>query len=305
LRAVLAAARPLVEVIVQREAEAGPLDTPERRAGLAQRLRKALTQIGDEDLRRYYRDDIARRLEALGLAPGHPARSDSGYGSGYGARRDDGGANRWASARPPAQGRARRSFAAAGSGGPNRPMSVSPALTRSAIFTESGATLAARETQILLTLVNHPALLDRYAEHLATLEFVSSDGDKLRHCLLELAGETFSRSDDLRSALRERGMTAILERHDKLTAVAALWCVRATAAPEDAETALAQSLALHRRSRALNRELKLAEYAFGQEASEANFARLREIQGELTALEGQEAVLDGFGLMSGRLRRPL
>ncbi len=43
------------------------------------------------------------------------------------------------------------------------------------------------------------------------------------------------------------------------------WCVRAEAAPTDAEHVLRQSLALHRRAGALNRELKLAERSLADE----------------------------------------
>jgi DNA primase len=81
--------------------------------------------------------------------------------------------------------------------------------------------------------------------------------------------------------------------------------VRPEGAEEDAETSLKQCLALHRRARALNKELKLAEFALGQEVNEENFARLREIKLELAALDGREAALEGFGLMSGRQPRNL
>jgi DNA primase len=62
---------------------------------------------------------------------------------------------------------------------------------------------------------------------------------------------------------------------------------------------------LHRRARALHKELKSAETALGQNATEQNLDRLREIQAELAALEGREAALEGFGLMSGRQTRAL
>ena len=53
---------PLVDMLWAREIEAGPLDTPERRAALERRLREALSAIRDETLRRYYRDEIEERL---------------------------------------------------------------------------------------------------------------------------------------------------------------------------------------------------------------------------------------------------
>ena len=62
---VLNGARPLVDVLWTRETEAGPLDTPERRAALERRLADLMNEIRDETLRRYYRDDIRARLDAL------------------------------------------------------------------------------------------------------------------------------------------------------------------------------------------------------------------------------------------------
>ena len=70
---VLAAARPLVDVLWSREAEAQPLDTPERRAGLERRLGELTRQITDETLRRYYGEELRARLRGLrSTASGDP-----------------------------------------------------------------------------------------------------------------------------------------------------------------------------------------------------------------------------------------
>jgi len=62
---------------------------------------------------------------------------------------------------------------------------------------------------------------------------------------------------------------------------------------------------LHRKNRTLNKELKEAERSLGEEFSEENFARLRELRGQLSALDGTEASIEGFGASSGRLTRGL
>ena len=62
---VLAAARPLAEMLWTRESEAGPLQTPERRAALEARLAEVTATIADETVRRYYRADFAARLRQL------------------------------------------------------------------------------------------------------------------------------------------------------------------------------------------------------------------------------------------------
>jgi DNA primase len=60
---------------------------------------------------------------------------------------------------------------------------------------------------------------------------------------------------------------------------------------------------LHHKQRTLNRELQDARRALGEELTDANLARLRDVQGELSALDGNEAQIEGFGLFSGRPAR--
>ena len=55
----------------------------------------------------------------------------------------------------------------------------------------------------------------------------------------------------------------------------------ADAADRDAEQAWLQALTLHRRQRTLHKELKDAEAALAEEPSDANLARLVDIQNQL------------------------
>jgi DNA primase len=64
------------ELLFVRERDAEPLDTPERRAGLKQRLRKAAAAIADPDLKEAYRDDLQRRFDALFPAAPAPAQGE-------------------------------------------------------------------------------------------------------------------------------------------------------------------------------------------------------------------------------------
>ena len=65
MEALLAAAEPLVERLWRHEVEAAPLDTPEARAGLRQRLTDHAAAIVDPHVRSLYRDDWLRRFDAL------------------------------------------------------------------------------------------------------------------------------------------------------------------------------------------------------------------------------------------------
>lgn len=83
LKAQLAATTPFVDAVFTRERDATPLDTPERRAGLKQRLRAIAKTIADGDLASAYQDALLSRLTALfpGPAPfqrGAGGRTTSG-----------------------------------------------------------------------------------------------------------------------------------------------------------------------------------------------------------------------------------
>jgi DNA primase len=65
LKTQLSETTPFAEALFMRERDAQPLDTPERRAALKQRLRQAAQMIGDKDLAQAYRDDLLGRFDAL------------------------------------------------------------------------------------------------------------------------------------------------------------------------------------------------------------------------------------------------
>ena len=81
--------------------------------------------------------------------------------------------------------------------------------------------------------------------------------------------------------------------------------MRPDAANEDVLAFWRQIVSLHRRKRTLSRELKEAERALGADPTEANFARLKDVQERLTVLDGTEALIDGFGAPSGRPARSM
>jgi DNA primase len=97
----------------------------------------------------------------------------------------------------------------------------------------------------------------------------------------------------------------VLTRVEAAITHASDWPARADAAAEDVMQWWAHVVTLHRKQRTLNRELKDAERALGEEPSDANLAWLRDVQGRLSALDGSEAQIEGFGSPSGRPARSL
>ena len=85
LRQMVAQTKTFSEVLFQREVEAEPLDTPERKAGLKGRLRAAAGAVQDKDLAEQYRRDLFDRFDAL--FPRQQNARPQGASGGYGERR--------------------------------------------------------------------------------------------------------------------------------------------------------------------------------------------------------------------------
>lgn len=79
LRQALSTTRPFAEVLFGKEAEAEPLDSPERRAGLKGRLRQAASSILDRDLADQYRRELFDRFDAA-FAPRRAAPAPQAQG---------------------------------------------------------------------------------------------------------------------------------------------------------------------------------------------------------------------------------
>jgi DNA primase len=275
---VLAGARPLADVLWARETETGRFDTPERRAGLEARINELASAIADESVRRHYRQDLWQRLRDLTAPPSRAPRA--------GGRRA-GSQDRRASA------------------GREGIVPLSPRLPASSIVRGARSALPAREALILIAVFNHPWLLETQAEQLADLEFHNSDADLLRRVVLDITAESRPSRQSLRETVLARECGPILERIEAAVTHVADWPSREGAAPDDVRQWWNHVLTLHHRNRTLNRELKEAERALGEEPSEQNFARLQDVRGQLSALEGTEATIEGFGAQSGRPMRGL
>lgn len=87
LKSQLAQTTTFVDALFARERDLEPWDTPERRAGLKGRLRKAAGQIQDGDLAGAYRDELLRRFDALFERPA--SRTPPGAGPRRGRNRRD------------------------------------------------------------------------------------------------------------------------------------------------------------------------------------------------------------------------
>jgi DNA primase len=320
---VISAARGLSDVIWSREIEGGSFATPERRAALEARIGELSNGIRDEVVRRYYRQDLAERLQKT-FAP-----QGNGYGGGYrnnfrvgqgGNFRGNGNESgrRFASRGPFTPGAAGR-FASPGGRSPNTPGSqtinrgpyqaTSPQLALSPIMRGQRSAISRREALILQSLINHPWLLHEHLEEVAALELAHPEAHKLRAGIIA-AYANYSHTDDpvaeaarLVASLEKSGYLKQIQMVERALTTKSVWGTQAGVAAEDVLSTWRQLVALHHKAHALLREKKDAELALGEQASEANYAWLRDVQARMAEMDGTEALIEGFGESSGRFQR--
>ncbi|MBV9523527.1 MAG: DNA primase, partial [Alphaproteobacteria bacterium] len=180
----------------------------------------------------------------------------------------------------------------------------SASLAKSSIVRGVRSALPPREALILLAVINHPWLLDTHAEELAALEFRHADGDRLRTAIMDAAATEHPHNPaSMRAAIGTRGQGALLARVEQSITHPSDWPAREGTAQEDVSLWWTHVVSLHRKSRTLHKELKDAETALGAEPNGENLVWLRDVQERLAALDGAEALIDGFGASSGRPAR--
>ncbi|ODR98048.1 hypothetical protein AUC68_11135 [Methyloceanibacter methanicus] len=131
--AYLKNAMPLIDMVWRREMRAGAIDTPERRAAFEARLEALLTEIENTRVREHYRRDIKNRLFELWRPQPRERKGD------------------WSGTK------GNRSGKRNGTTPPRREALPPP-------------TAYGFGTIVTLALVNHPWLLDRFAEEIASVE---------------------------------------------------------------------------------------------------------------------------------------
>lgn len=259
---VLEAAIPLSELLWRRAVDAGPIDTPERRAGLARALRTTITAIRDETVRRYYRDDIEERLRSL--SP-QPVRHNAG----------------------PGRDRSRRPAEPAS---PRLTAAPSASVTASAGF--SGAA-PVREAMIAGTLLVHPEMVSAFGDDLAELDFADSDCRAVVAVLLACAAEHAAPDADLlRERLTRAGLVDAAERVLGLARSRERAQLDPQADPAQRADALRQAMILHRQAGALHSELHEARQAFEADPTDAGWTWVCDVKERLATVLSAESEAD-------------
>ena len=284
-RAVLAEARPLADLLWARETAGGVFETPERRAELEKTLRELTGRIRDESTRYHYQQEMRERVLAF-------------FGSQRGSRqgRQGGRQGERGQGRPAAGGQF-----AAGAGGRT---AISESLSQSALVKRGNEGMSVREATIIVALINHPALIDENFEHVEFLDLANSDLMRLHAAILDAMAHDMADDRHAVIATIERaGCGDIWERAVGLIRRARQWPALEAAALEDCRDALNPAMHLQRSARPFHNELQPAGAALASDPSDENFRHLIEIQAQFRDVQATEALIEGFGVSSGRAGR--
>jgi DNA primase len=242
--------------------------TPERQAGLEQKVFDRLREIQDQKVRRFYQSEFGSRLNQL-FRQGRSTGRRGGKQSPLGRPREHGASG------------------------------ISQ--TRLGRNTEKSPVTFWMEEQLVLTIINHPQLLVSHLEDFVGIEIESEDMERLREAIMNYAerSETLDRVQ-LKDHLLAQGLVKIYDRLTSSDTHKIAWSAWPEADVSDAETGWLQTLKRHRRVSGLEREYRALEAELADNLSSEGYERLKAIQQELRAESGKEADLEGYGLASGR-----
>ena len=211
IAAVLAASRPVVDLLWSRETEGQVLDSPERRAALDARLRGHVARIADPMLKAHWEAEIRARRAGL-FAPAAKAVTRPSRAP-FRSTLEKRGRNRGNYLATPAF------------------LATATPMTRSSLLGQGAAGLRAedrvRESAILAGCLYHPDVAHRFEPRLDRLAFRCPDLDEIRCALLSALADAPNTGDPaevagLVSARLGRDPTAELARNGQLGAAAHL-----------------------------------------------------------------------------------
>lgn len=267
MAAIIDKSNALVGMLWDRELAAAPWDTPERRAALTDRLRQAIRQIAHADVRKFYGEEIKRRLDGLFQ------ETNAGYNklnfSGNSARR---GAR---------VGRSRlKDLERSGVG--------SSAEARRSALTSGARLMPPREAMIVLAMIRHPATLTPHLEQFERFDMTANMLDALRFAIIDvLSHENTLDSAALKSHLIGVGHGDLITRLEQFLEARMLTFVREDSEPDDVRLGWLDALELQHKFITLAAEKHEAEKDLGTDTTQENFERLMAIENQLAALETQ------------------
>ena len=261
---VLERAISLIDMLWERELAYAPYDTPERRAAFSNRLRKAVRQIEHMDVRKFYGEEIKKRLDALFAPVNRNTQANGGqpYGTNYARQISSGNFYKFKSG---ASAEARRSALASGA-----------------------VMLPPREAMIILGFIRHYNQLLVHLSQLEKLDFVTDDLKSLRDAIVDAISHNAPLdSGGLKGHLIGIGFENLITRLEQLPDARMLDFVRPESDSEDVVSGWLDAVELQHRLITLTAEKREAETDLAADTTQENFERLMAIENEISTLESK------------------
>ncbi|ENN94392.1 DNA primase [Bartonella vinsonii] len=255
---------PLIELLWWRAAYGKNFETPEARAALEKQLKQQIFTIKDENIRRYYLQDIKKRLFDF-------------FRSSFSKKKGTGRHHQFSQ---------NKIFK-------DQSFSV---LANSDIVRNSSQSIPLREAVILLILAYYPELWYENFEVLAELELKNTQLVCFHQSMLEILGnQQLHDKETMIALLEKKGQKALLERMKHLVQHVGMRTVFIGAPLEDARAILKQAIYLHLQEHHLHKRLQDIEEQLVENPKSEVFDLIREIQSELQQMQATEALIEGFG----------
>ncbi|WP_019222393.1 DNA primase [Bartonella rattaustraliani] len=255
---------PLIELLWWRATYGKSFETPESRAALEKQIKQQVFMVKDEDVRRYYLQDIKRRLFDF-FRPSFLKKKEA------------------------------KQYAQSSQNRILKDQSF-PVLANTDIVRHSSQSIPLREAVILLILAYYPELWDANFEVLAELELQNAQLMRFHQSMLEILGsQQLHDKETMVTLLEEKGQKPMLERMKNLVQHVGMRIIFVGASIEDVRAILKQALYLHLREYHLHKRLQDIEEKLIESPNSEVFALLREVKEELEKMQATEALIEGFG----------
>lgn len=264
---LLSEGKPLASVLWEELISEGDHNTPEQRAGLEQKIARVLNDIQDQKIRGYYENDFGRRLKNLfggEFVPEINLHDQSSF-----QQNKENQQKNWDKGNNQKRGFYRG----------KEEKSIGN-LNKTKIGKSSNFSLLDRERLIILTVLEHPWLMEHHEEQFATFEFESEELDKVRNEIIRIASrDSDLEKDRLRHQLLEAGLGQAIEIIFRQGVLTAQNFTGSKSSREETEETWKHSIELFQLAKL---EQEIASYG-SKDLNEEDYARLQALKEEHSA----------------------
>jgi len=258
MQALLESAKPLSQVLWEKEYALDNWQTPERKAALEQSLFQQINSIEDQTVRSHYVRAMKSQLwQAFQKSSGQSPKSQ--YNK--------------------SQFKRSRAASKGGQFNQNAKPSATSSLMTSPLLQNKPAKNHVHEAVLLVTLMEHPWLLETEDEHISSLKFTTPMAEKLRKAILEAHFTQNSLDREaIQSHLEKLNLSSAAHEMHRTIAQNGRTNAEPDKDPNEVREEWHHLMMRHHKAEELKQELEAAERAYMEEENQQNFERLKVIQ---------------------------